>query len=291
MTWFVYATLSAFLSSLASIIEKRTLARVHSTDFSLLTAFLIAVLSLPFFFTTSLASLTPKVLLVIYFTSILASFAFLEVTKGIRHMEISNSAPLFLLSPFLTAILAYFVLGETLTHLQLVGVGLLALGTYVLETKNMRDVRGFVKHFFGDRYARFIVLGLFFYAITSTIDRVILGSWGIPAMLFVGVVHIFIFGNFLVYFLWQRRSVALVSETFQQSWKVLALIALLTIGYRLAYSVAVSLTAVALVIAIKRSSSLFTTIIGGQLFHDHDLLRKSFACTIMIGGVALMALK
>jgi drug/metabolite transporter (DMT)-like permease len=273
------------------IIEKKALTRTHSTDFSLMTALLIALFSIPFFFTEPLDTLNAKVLLTIYGTSVLASFAFLEVTKGVRHMEISTSAPLFLLSPFITALLAFVVLNESLTDLQLVGMLLLAIGTYVLETKNMRDIRGFVAHFFGDHYARLILLGLCFYAITSTIDRVILGTWGVPAMLFVGIIHLFIFLNFFAYFLWQRRSLSNVWGEMKRSWKLLTLVALLTVGYRLAYSFAISLAAVALVVAIKRSSSLFTTVIGGELFHDHALLRKSVACAIMIVGVICMSLK
>ena len=206
-------------------------------------------------------------------------------------MEISALAPLFLISPFITALIAYIALGESLTRTQLIGMGLLALGTYILETRRMSDLRGFLDHFFGNTYTRLIILGLFLYAIASTIDRVILGEWGVPPMLMVGLVHLFIFFNFLAYFVWKKRPVRPLFFTLYSSWKSLTLIALLTVGYRVAYAYAVSLAAVALVIAIKRSSSLFTTIIGGQLFHDQALLRKSIACMIMLSGVALIALR
>lgn len=291
MTWFMFAVLSAFLASLSSIIEKRTLIKVHSTDFSLATALLIALFSIPFFFTGSASAITPKVLIATYIVSLLASLAFLEVTKGVRHMEISASAPLFLLSPFLTALIAYLFLHETLTTMQLFGIGLLALGTYILETRSWGDISGFLNNFFGDKYARLIILGLFFYAITSTIDRVVLGEWGVPALLFVGILHACIFINLSLLFLWQGRSWKNLFRVVGDSWKPLTLISLLTIGYRASYSYAVAMTAVALVISIKRSSSLFTTVIGGQLFHDHALLRKSVACAVMIAGVYFMSLK
>jgi uncharacterized membrane protein len=68
-----------------------------------------------------------------------------------------------------------------------------------------------------------------------------------------------------------------------------ALIALLTTLYRLAQAHATALAAVGLVVAVKRSSALFTTVIGGELFREHDLIRKSVACLIMIVGVYLLA--
>lgn len=291
MTWFVYAVLAAFMASLASVIEKRALSRVHSTDFSLIVALFIAICSIPFFFVLPHDTLTAGVLVTIYATSLLASFAFLEVTKGIRHMEISSSAPLFLLSPFLTALVAYIVLGEALTNAQLIGMGLLALGTYILQTKNMRDGSGFLAHFFGDKYSRLILLGLCFYALTSTIDRQILGTWHVPPMLYVGLMHYCIFFNFLLLFVYQKRNLTHIPAVIRDAWRPLVLVALFTLGYRMAYSMAVSISAVALVIAIKRSSSLFTTVIGGQLFHDHAILRKAIACSVMLLGVALMALR
>ncbi len=173
---------------------------------------------------------------------------------------------------------------------QLLGMALLATGTYILETKSVRDIRGFVDHFFGDHNSRLIVFGLVLYSITSTIDRVILSEWGVPAMLLVGVIHVFIFMNFFAYFLWKRRPFGTLLDTLSKSLAPLSLVAVLTIGYRLAYAYAVSLVAVALVIAVKRSSSLFTTVIGGQLFHDHALLRKSIACAVMLLGVGCMTL-
>lgn len=289
MIWFAYAILSAFLASLSSIIEKRSLGKIHSTDFSVGVAFLLAVMSIPMFFLYPLSSLTWEVLLATYAASILATVAFLEVTKGVRHMEISESAPLFLLSPFLTAIFAFIILGEELTLNQFFGMGLLAFGTYVLETKRLTDVRGFIQHFIGDQYARLIVLGMFLYAFTSIIDRMILSKWGVPPILYTATIQIFIFFNFIVIAAWKHRTVYSTIELFRTHWIVLLLVAILTFGYRAAFAMAVALTSVALVISIKRTSALFTTIVGGELFHDHNIMRKSIACTIMIGGVFLMS--
>ena len=53
---------------------------------------------------------------------------------------------------------------------------------------------------------------------------------------------------------------------------------------------ALALAATGLVVAVKRSAVLFTTVIGGELFRDDHLLRKSVACAVMISGVYLLAL-
>ncbi len=290
MMWFVFATLSALMASLSTIIEKRTLKDLHATDFSFVIAGLVALWSLPLLFFAPPFSLTPLILGTIYGTSILASFAYLEVTKGVRHMEISSSAPLFLLSPFITALFAFLALQETLTEGQLGGMALLAIGTYILETTHLRDVKEFIRHFLGDHYARLIVLGLCVYALTSTIDRIILGSWGVPVLLYLSLIHLSIFLNFFFYAMYQKRDLRAIWARAYAHRGSLLLVSFLSVGHRLAYAEAIAHAAVALVVSVKRSSSLFTTIIGGQLFHDHALMRKSVACTIMFLGVALLAL-
>jgi len=72
-------------------------------------------------------------------------------------------------------------------------------------------------------------------------------------------------------------------------WWIL-LVAVFTLGYRVAQAEAVSIAYVALVGAIKRSSALFSTIIGGELFQEKNLFRKSVACLIIVVGVLIIVL-
>ena len=107
MTWFIYALLSALLGSLSAIIEKRTLFKVHAIDFSVALGICAAVSTLPILFFASWEAVTIKALLIMFLLSPLAVFAFIGVTRGLRHMEISTSSPLLLLGPSMTAFLAF----------------------------------------------------------------------------------------------------------------------------------------------------------------------------------------
>ena len=75
----------------------------------------------------------------------------------------------------------------------------------------------------------------------------------------------------------------------ESGWWIL-LVAGLTFGYRFFQMEAVSMAYVALVSAIKRSSALFSTFIGGELFKEQNLFRKSVACLIIIAGVLIIVL-
>ncbi len=290
MTWFVFAILSAFFASLASILEKKTLERVHSIDFSTALAFAAAIISFPTLFFASWEHITPTVLGAIFLVSLLAALAFIEVTRGIRHLEISSSSPLFLTSPMISALLAFVLLGEKLSGNQIGGMGLLLLGTYILETTHFFRAREFFNNLWGDKYARVIMLGLIVYGFTSIGDRIILAHWGVSPMLYIALAQLCIALIFLVITLFKHRSIMPSLAIIKSSGKSIFLVALLTTGYRLMQAEATALAAVGLVVAVKRSSTLFTTIIGGELFHDHGILRKTIACIIMIIGVYAIVL-
>jgi transporter family protein len=290
MTWFIFAVLSAFFASLASILEKKTLERIHAVDFSTVLAFAAALISFPTLFTASWEHVSLPVLGAIFLVSILAAAAFIQVTHGVRHLEISSSSPLFLTSPMITALLAFVLLGEKLTLLQIGGMFLLLLGTYVLETKHFFMAKEFFQNLWGDTYSRLIMLGLLMYGFTSLGDRIILAHWGVSPMIYIALAQLFIAMIFLVLTLVRHRSIVPSLTIIRNGWKGIFLIAFLTTAYRLMQAEATALAAVGLVVAVKRSSTLFTTIIGGELFHDHGILRKTIACIIMIIGVYAIAL-
>ena len=60
------------------------------------------------------------------------------------------------------------------------------------------------------------------------------------------------------------------------------------IGYMSFYK-AVSMQLISLVYPLLKINSLFSTIIGGELFHEHKLVLKSIATVIMlIGGYLIV---
>ena len=291
MTWLTFAILTALLGSLASLYEKRVLRTLHSIDFSAAIAFVAALITSPVLFTASWEHISPNILLMCFGLSFVSAMAFLSVTRGIRHMEISLSSPLFLLGPLITTVLAFVILGELVTKIQMLGMLVILLGTYVLETTRTLYPREFFKNIWGNIYSRHILLGLFLYGFSSVGDRFILKQMGVSPVLYTAIIQFFIAIQFL-FLTWYYRGSPVASMNFvKENWVGILVLALLTVGYRITQGYAVSLAvAVGLVIAIKRSSSLFTTIIGGELFHDQGILRKSLACVVMIGGVYLIAL-
>ncbi len=258
--------------------------------FSATLAFLIFILSLPLVLVADFSSVDFTSLLVMFFISILASIAFLLAAKSLRHLDISVSAPLMTIAPGFTLIFAYVFLGESLKLYQLGGIFLLIVGAYVLETKKDHSLLEPLKEFISSRYIHFILLALILYGLTSVGDRFLVYVRGVPVATYLVIIHFFLAVNFLIMmFVFHDGFQGMRLSLKESGWWIL-LVAGLTFSYRFFQIEAVSMAYVALVSAIKRSSAFFSTIIGGELFKEQNLFRKSIGCLIIITGVLIIVL-
>lgn len=134
MTWIILASISAALSATAAIFEKKALFKLDPLEFSFLISLFGAIFALPFFFAVDFASITITSLIILYIKTILGTLAFLNVMQAIKKLELSNALPLIVLTPGIVAITAFFVVGDKLSNFEIVGMLLLLIGTYILET-------------------------------------------------------------------------------------------------------------------------------------------------------------
>jgi drug/metabolite transporter (DMT)-like permease len=290
MTWFWFALSAAVFASLASILEKKVLKDVHSFDFSVLMALYASLFSLPLAAINPWDSLTLPVIATLAGVAVLVAIGHHAITKGLRHLEVSVASPILLLSPLVTTLLAFVFLHETVNPIQLSGIGLLMLGLYILEVHSLANWQEFIGSFTKSPHTRHILLGVVIYGCTALIDRVLLSTYHVPPELYVSVVQLMLAPIFLVWAFHRKDAIVSLRNTAAKHWHMIALIAAITTLFRTLQSEAIAIASVGVVIAVKRSSALFTTVAAGELFHETDLLRKSIACSIMVGGVCLLAL-
>jgi drug/metabolite transporter (DMT)-like permease len=120
-------------------------------------------------------------------------------------------------------------------------------------------------------------------------DKLLLIKLNLTPISITAFQHIYFAILFSIIFFFFRSKERISSASLTKDnigW--IALISVLTIGYRYTQIVAVSLASVALVLAIKRTSVFWATIIGGKLFHDKDLLKRSIAAILILIGAILI---
>lgn len=295
--WLIFALLASILASASSILEKKTLFKQHALEFSATLSVYTLILSIPFWFFADFNSLSLKATGYIYLGSLLGAIGFLLVTKALRHIAISLTSPFLVFEPAMVAVFAVVLLGEKITSLQIIGIIVVIIGAYVLTSHEHDHFLEPFKHVFKSKYIKYILLALVFYALDSILDKKIVGTpadggLGVSVWTFLALVHFFLALNYLVIMIIFSDGIQGIGKGLKTGgWLVFA-VAVFTIGYRLSQMYAVSLPGVliSLVIPIKRLSALFSTVIGGELFHEEYVLRKSIACVIMIMGAVLIVM-
>lgn len=289
MTWFVVALISALLSAFAAITQKKVLFNLGALEFSFILSIVNLVFSIPFFFFIDYSTINTLNLSILFVKSIIGVGAFFCVMISLKNLEISNALPLLALTPGFVAVFAFLVLSESLKSFEVIGLILLVVGTFILESKNLKEFVFPFNIFLKSKYHRFIIIALLLFTASSILDKILLIRLNLSPISLTAFQHIYFAILFsIIYFFFQRKDEQSSISIKKDNIGWIALISILTIGYRYTQIVAVSLASVALVLAIKRTSVFWATIIGGKLFHDKDLLKRSIAAILILVGAILI---
>lgn len=288
MEWFIFALAAAILNSFVALIEKKALFKEHATEFSATLAVLNFLVTVPFFFLVDF-NFPVFVLVLMIVSAFFAAMGFLFVAKAVRHMELSAASPLLNFGPGLTAIIAILLLGESLTSMNIVGIITLMAGSYVLEIDfRSHDMLTPFRKIYKSRYIHYILLALGFYSLSSVIGKYILEFVSPFTLIFVEQLFIALFFLGILYIFYDGFGG--VSNGFKKVGWILLVMAVLIVSYRFLQTIAIKMTFVSLVMPIKRMSTLFATVLGGEIFREHGLYQKVMACVIMVVGAVLVIL-
>lgn len=287
MQWFYFAGMSAILSALAAIIEKKVLFKERVLNFVLVLAIFNMILASIFLFYVDFSKVTSISLIVLLFKAVLNGIAFVGVMFAIKDLELSDALPLLVLTPGFVALFAWIFLKESLTSLEIFGLCLLILGVYIFQSK--KSLLNPLKKL--KRGYKFIILALSLFTATTILDRVLLNQYKLQPTALMSFQHFFFFVVFLAMFLIfdKQKNIKEFGKTFRNTWFLILILSFVTIGYRYFEILAIkNTTSTALALAIKRTSVFFAVILGGQLFKEHNLVKKIIATLLLVIGAILV---
>lgn len=292
MEWYFFGLIAAVLGAAAAIVMKHTLIREHALEFATILAIVNALLTAPFLTTLKINSIPLHGYALLILIALLDAIAYFLVVKATRHMPLSLSSPVLVLGPAVTAVFAFFIIGERIPAVGVFGLLLIVLGLYLLEHQPGITIRKNMRLLSRHRYVRYILIALVLYAVASTGTRYLLVPSGLDMSPthFLGLVHIgvalFLFA-LLTFFYDGHKG---VMHGLKEAGLPILIVGLLTVSYRYSQSVAYSMVEgkAGLVEALKRTSTLLVIAVGGSLFHEKHLPHRIFATLIIIGGVLLI---
>lgn len=216
--------------------------------------------------------------------------AYLCYVKAHKHGDLSLISPLLALTPAIILAVAPFMIGQKANIGGVLGVGLIIVGTYVLNFSASKEgLLRPIEKLFHDKGAKYMMLTASIWGVTSVIDA--LGVKGVKgSSLQVGVSWAFFTSLVLVFILtpFVAKKIRMIFKKTERkkffmsgSFMGIAEICQMT---------AMTMLLAAYVNAIKRFSMVLGVIVGAVLFKEKDIRDRLMGSLIMLAGVILIIL-
>lgn len=289
MTWFILAFTVALLTSAMTLTEKRALRDVHAAGYAVAHGILIGLLFLVLAPFIDFPQLTWQLLWLTGGLSVVAGLAAHAAYSALEKMEVSLVSPMFNLTPLLTTLLATLFLDEVLGFWQYVGIGVLVIGTYLLNMTHGDNLFSPIRRIWKSQQLHLLLWSSFLYSVTSVGDRYILTRTELGPVEYQALVSWWLALLFCAWYLMRHGTLGPVWKMLREKGGVLAVPTLLNTAGRGIQAIAVSMAPVGPVVAVKRLSTLLTTIAGGTIFHEHHVLQRTASGVVMLIGIFLVA--
>ena len=284
MQWYILIIISAILISFSEIIKKKILRYEHSTEFSTTYSLVITLLMVPFISYLDL-NLPSFIITLLFVKSILLLVSSLLFMKAMKHNELSQIIPLKNLSPIFLMILAFFLLNEHITTTKTLGAIIIMVSGYLLEKETLKK-----ENVFKNKYFIYVLLSMIFVSFAAVIDKFIIKFTNIYTAIFIPFLLMSIYLLIIQFTVYNGFKDIIHSLKFGKYWILISAITILLSDYTYFSSVAIQGTLISLIIPLRRVSTLFSTILGGALYHEKFFVDRVAVCIFMLMGVYLLVI-
>jgi drug/metabolite transporter (DMT)-like permease len=209
--------------------------------------------------------------------------AFAMYMRALRVSPMSLSLPFLAFTPVFLIGVGYLMLGETPSPAGIAGILLIAGGSYVLNLKHFRyGVMEPVKAIFRERGSVLMLSVALVYSVTASLVKVAINH---SSPLFCGVVYFALFP--LAYAPLALPRISRASFT-KSGVFFLCAAGLLMAVMGATHALAVSLTDVAYMVAVKRTSLLMGVLYGCLLFREGSFTERTTGALLMLAGFAMV---
>lgn len=289
MHWFPLTLVCALSLALADTATKKWLAERSAAELTLIRFGLPGLILAPVLFATGLPHPPPAFWAWLAAALPLEIVAMLLYVRAIRDSPLSMTLPYLAFTPVFAVATGQALLGETVSGRGLLGISLVALGTWGLNLEQAgRHPRTWLAPFrqaLRQPGSRRMLGVAAIYSVTAVLGKGALNHLPGAALQFGALYFVLLGALAWAWFaLASPRAVgrALASGTF--GWAVAGLMSLMILTHFLALAQAET----AYMIAVKRLSVLFGILLGAWVFREARLRQHLAAAGLMVAGVALI---
>jgi len=286
MLWLPLSLLSAFAQATADAFTKRALA---GSDVFMV-AWLRNLSAVPFLAVVLLLIPVPKLDTTFYWAVGLALpleiIATLLYTKAIEVSPLSLTMPFLALTPLYLLVTSFVMLGEVPSLNGGAGVCLLCVGGYLLNAHTLKEGGIFAPFvaIYKEKGSMMMMAVAAIYAVTSDLGKLAIMH---SSPLFFGASYVAVFTLVFtpVALGFAKKPLTLPKGRFRLYILIGGSLALLTVTQTLALSMA----QVSYMIAVKRTSLLFSIGYGWLMFKESRISERFIGGAVMLAGLVLIA--
>jgi len=286
--WIIVTLFAAICLAVSDLLVKKVVAKKNE----LTVTWLRYVFGLPVLLAGALSVETPNIdrqFVIAFLTALpLEIVAMVLYVKALRWSPLSLTIPFLSLTPVFMIFFSFMVLGEPLTVGGMVGILLIAAGGYLLNV-HARG-KGILEPFrmiFREKGSLAMIAVAFLYGFTSSLGK-------------IAVIHsspLFFAGT---YFLAVTICFSVLRMRYERSWVpgslsgrqwLFIVLAGITFGCMIgAHMYAIRMTEAAYMIAVKRTSILFTVLFGAVFLREQRPLQRFAGSVLMVAGFCVIVL-
>jgi len=286
MTWIFFAFLTAIFRSLTDVAGKFGLKIMNEYVVAWALNFFSLPLLIPILFFIEIPELNIHFWMSVCVSGTLNIIASILYIKAIKRADLSLVIPLSTFTPLFLLITSPILIGEFPNTFGIIGIILIVFGSYILNIKEKKNgIFAPFKALLKNKGAQMMLLVAFIWSISSNFDKMAINH---STPIFYGIiVSTFISLGITPFMLIKaRKNLKEISKNIIS----LAPVGLFHGFMMIFHMIAISMTLVAYLISIKRTSALISVLFGAIIFKEKGLKERILGAIIMILGVLCITL-
>lgn len=283
-SWVSFAATAAITDAAKNVFAKKGLENFDPIVIAWITAVYTAIVVAPFMFIRGVPAVDQTFLVVIFARTILDSVAMVLYMYAIKNTDLSLAIPTLALTPVFLIFVEFFVTGDLPSAGGFIGIVLVVFGAYLLNRKTKDGLLSPFKAIFTNRGVFLMFCVAIIWSFTSVLHRI--GIEHSNSFFYAGVGAIALVVALTPIALYWNRAEMIESVTSKSFFRVAPAGILDGIAF-LAQMVAQGMTLASYVIAVKRTSILFSAIFG-KIFFNEKLAGRILPIFSMLIGIFLI---
>jgi len=287
MYWLLLSLASGFSVAVKNVITRKLVFLTDRQVIIYSKYLFVSLFALLLIFFTGVPEIRPAFYYSIIIASVIDVIAAWCFLNAIASTQLAKTFPLVAFTPIFLLGTSFFILGELPSILGLAGILLIVCGAYLLRAESIKV--GFlepIKLLLKEKGQRYMLVAAFLFSFLAVFfKKAILNS---SAFFAFGITQL-LSTLFLTLFFLKKKTLGILFKRTAVNFKLLFAASIVGFLTGLTLFAAFKLGLAAYVVSVKRTSILFTIILGYIFFREDHIIRSLLIGIIMVLGIFLIS--